>query len=66
MDIVKQTNPNECGVCVICSFIKHFYHHFDKLNVLDHANLTSDGLSVFDLEVLGQKYGLFLETYQLD
>jgi ABC-type bacteriocin/lantibiotic exporter with double-glycine peptidase domain len=66
MQITKQTNPNECGICAINSLVDHYYHHNDKNVILNEAKLTSDGLSIFNFEVLSQKFGLFAETYQLE
>jgi ABC-type bacteriocin/lantibiotic exporter with double-glycine peptidase domain len=66
MQITKQTNPNECGICVINSLVQHHYHICDKNTILNEAKLTPDGLSIFNFEVLAQKFGLFAETFQLE
>ncbi|GHU32812.1 hypothetical protein FACS1894166_06910 [Bacilli bacterium] len=65
MNITKQANPNECGVCVINSLVQHYYHIERKISILNDANMSTDGLSIFDFEVLAQKYGIFAESYQL-
>jgi ABC-type bacteriocin/lantibiotic exporter with double-glycine peptidase domain len=66
MEVTKQTNPNECGVCVISSLVKHFYHQDNKQVILNDANISGDGLSIFNFEHLAQQYGIFVETFQLD
>jgi ABC-type bacteriocin/lantibiotic exporter with double-glycine peptidase domain len=66
MRITKQSNPNECGVCVINSLVEHFYHKSIKLDILHNAKITSEGLSIFNFECLAQQYGIFVETFQLD
>jgi ABC-type bacteriocin/lantibiotic exporter with double-glycine peptidase domain len=66
MEITNQTNFNECGVCVITSLVKHFYHKADKQSVLNDAKITDSGISIFDFEYLAQQHGIFVETYQLN
>jgi ABC-type bacteriocin/lantibiotic exporter with double-glycine peptidase domain len=65
MEITNQSNPNECGVCVINSLVQHFYHKSDKLAILHSANITEEGLSIFNFEYLAQQYGIFVETFEL-
>lgn len=62
-----QKNYNDCGICVLQSLINHYHHHkisYDEL--LSQLNVTSDGISIFDLERIGLKYGLILESYQCE
>lgn len=66
MEITRQNSPNECGVCVINSFVKHFYNNSNKFEILNAANITEKGLSIFDFENLGQKFGLFIESYECE
>lgn len=66
MEITRQNSPNECGVCVINSFVKHFYNNSNKFEVLNAANISENGLSIFDFENLGQKFGLFIESYECE
>lgn len=66
MDIYKQKNLNECGVCVLSSLVEHFYHYKCRDEIMNDANLDEDGLSLFDFELLAQKYGIFAETYEMD
>lgn len=66
MEITRQNSPNECGVCVINSFVKHFYKTSNKFHILNSANITENGLSIFDFENLAQKFGLFVESYECE
>lgn len=66
MQVTKQQSQNECGVCVINSYVQHFYKHSDKTKILNSANINENGLSVFDFENLGAKFGLFIESYQCE
>jgi ABC-type bacteriocin/lantibiotic exporter with double-glycine peptidase domain len=65
MEVTNQTNPNECGICVINSLVHHFYRKSNKLAILNDANMTNEGLSIFNFEYLAQQYGIFVETFQL-
>ncbi len=64
MEITKQSSINECGVCVINSFVKHFYKYSSKEKILNEANISENGLSIYDFENLGQKFGLYIESYE--
>jgi ABC-type bacteriocin/lantibiotic exporter with double-glycine peptidase domain len=66
MEITKQTNSNECGICAITSLVKHFYTYADKNQILNQANLTENGLSIFNFELLAQRFGLLVDTYQME
>ncbi len=66
MEITRQNSPNECGICVINSFVKHFYNNSNKFEILNAANISENGLSIFDFENLGQKFGLFIESYECE
>jgi ABC-type bacteriocin/lantibiotic exporter with double-glycine peptidase domain len=65
MEITEQINSNECGICVINSFIKHYYKIDKKLELLNDANLKTDGLSLFDFEKLCLKNGLEAASYEI-
>jgi ABC-type bacteriocin/lantibiotic exporter with double-glycine peptidase domain len=65
MKITKQTNHNECGICVINSLVEYFYHRSNKIQILNKAKLSSDGLTIYDFETLSNEFGLNAETYQL-
>jgi ABC-type bacteriocin/lantibiotic exporter with double-glycine peptidase domain len=63
--ITKQINQNECGVCVLATLVHHFYRKEVKNQLLNEANITNTGLSIFDLESLGVKYGIHFDSYQM-
>jgi ABC-type bacteriocin/lantibiotic exporter with double-glycine peptidase domain len=60
-----QTNFNECGVCAISSYVEHFYNKNKKTEILDEANITRNGLSLYDFEILASKFGLDCHSYEL-
>ena len=65
MQITKQTNPNECGICVINSLILHYYKHSDKNKIFSEAVVTDKGLSIYEFETLCLNNGLQPSSYQL-
>jgi len=65
MEGTEQNNTNECGVCVISSLVKYFHKVDLKTKILDDANLKEDGLSIYDFEILGNKYGIHCEAFQM-
>ncbi len=67
MKVTNQINQNECGLCVLKSLIQHYHHKdipIEKL--LDESNMTSQGITLYDLETLADQYGLSLESYNAD
>ena len=67
MHITKQTNHNECGICVLTSLTKFFHkNNIDKISVLNQANVKEQGLSLFDFEILAQKLGINTDTYEME
>lgn len=66
MKVTKQNSINECGVCVINSFVNHYYKWSNKEKILNEANLDGNGLSIYDFENLGQKFGLYIESYECE
>jgi ABC-type bacteriocin/lantibiotic exporter with double-glycine peptidase domain len=67
MNITKQTNHNECGVCVLTSLTKFFHkNNVDKISILNQANIKDNGLSLFDFEMLAQKLGIYTEVYEME
>ncbi|MCQ3914581.1 MAG: cysteine peptidase family C39 domain-containing protein [Mycoplasmoidaceae bacterium] len=65
--IVNQTNEQECGVCALTSMYNHFYKDsLSKEQVLEHSHITENGMTIFDLESLGQQLGLECESYEID
>jgi ABC-type bacteriocin/lantibiotic exporter with double-glycine peptidase domain len=66
VEAYRQKSLNECGVCVLASLVEHFYNRKCKDEIMNEACINQDGLSLFDFEMLAQKYGIFAETYELD
>lgn len=66
MKITKQTNPIECGVCVINSLTNHFYHKNDKASLLDRAIITDNGMSLSSFELLALEAGIYAESFDCD
>lgn len=67
LKINHQTNENECGLCVIKSLVDYYHQkdiRFDE--ILNRCNLSRNGLSIEQLEDLGLKFGLMLESYECD
>lgn len=66
MDITLQEKNNECGVCVINTLNKYFFpdSNLKKEQILREAKLTRAGMSIYDLEILGSKFGIELDTYE--
>lgn len=66
--IVKQKYPNECGVCVLTSFHNYYFkdRQIEKSKVINIANLKKQGISIYDLEILGEKLNLILDTYECE
>lgn len=65
MKVTKQSNPNECGVCVINSLLHYFYRFDDKQAVLDYAQLHHQGLSLFEFESTCCHFRLSALSYEL-
>ena len=65
MQITKQTNSNECGMCVVNSLIQHYYKHSDKNKIVSDAVVTDKGLSIYGFETLCLNNGLEPLSYQL-
>lgn len=63
MYITKQINQKECGVCVLNTLINMFYHKNIKDTLIQEANITENGLNIYDFEVLGSKHGVHLESF---
>lgn len=65
--ITNQTNNNECACCVITSLYNYFYKSkIDKESILQEANLQKSGLSIFDFEVLAEKFNIGCESYNVE
>lgn len=64
MQITKQVNNNECGICILHSMIDYFHKKdIPHYELITKSNLTSDGLSIYDLEIIGLDYGLVFNSY---
>ncbi|ARQ36139.1 peptidase domain-containing ABC transporter [Mycoplasmoides pneumoniae] len=66
MKIIYQEQPNECGICVLGMLANEL--HEDKYahdELLEQINLPASGLSFFELETYGKKFGLEIASYQL-
>ena len=65
MRITKQTNSNECGMCVVNSLVQHYYKHSDKNKLVSDAVVSDKGLSIYEFETLCLNNGLEPLSYQL-
>ena len=66
MKIVSQNHFNECGICVANMLINHYQKtEVPKAELLSQCNLSRDGLTLLELELLCEKYGVKLDSYQL-
>lgn len=65
--IVEQKYKNECGLCVLTSFHNYFYPELQLTKELLYNNYSfnKNGMSIYELEVLGNKIGLELNSYEL-
>ncbi|AFQ03716.1 cysteine peptidase family C39 domain-containing protein [Mycoplasmoides genitalium] len=66
MKIIYQEQQNECGICVIgmlANAIHDEKYVHDEL--LEQINLPPNGLSLFEMESYGKKFGLEINSYQL-
>lgn len=67
MKIKKQEDIKDCGLIVLQAFYKGYYKKWLNINILKkHANYSKEGISVVNLEKLGTKFGLKLESFQGD
>ncbi|MGL4951913.1 MAG: cysteine peptidase family C39 domain-containing protein [Mycoplasma sp.] len=64
MEIIKQLNKFECGLCVLSSLIKH-HHNIDVKvgSLLNEVDISNGGISLYDMENVAYKYGLKLESF---
>ncbi|MCQ2956447.1 MAG: cysteine peptidase family C39 domain-containing protein [Mycoplasmoidaceae bacterium] len=66
INIVNQTNEQECGVCVLTALHNYFYKEsIDKEIVLDKSNISDGGMTIFDFESIGSQLGIECESYEL-
>ncbi|KEZ23925.1 cysteine peptidase family C39 domain-containing protein [Ureaplasma diversum] len=65
MKIVNQIINNECGICVLAMIINHYKKSkITKNELLAKANLSVNGISVFELERLANEYSLNASSYE--
>lgn len=66
MKIFYQINNNDCGIAVTQTLIRHFFkREISREELCQESNLREEGLSILDLELLNEKYGLKLESYSM-
>lgn len=67
MKVYPQNNENDCGISVTQSLIKHYYgKEIARDELCSKSNLSEEGLSILDLELLNQEYGIQLTAYEMD
>lgn len=66
--IIEQDYDNECGICALATMHNYFYPKdiINKSSLIEISNLTDKGLNLYDLEVIGNKINLNIETYELN
>jgi ABC-type bacteriocin/lantibiotic exporter with double-glycine peptidase domain len=65
MELTQQIHSNECGVCAINTLFKHYYKRDIKSKLLEEANITGNGLNIYDFELLCHKHGILTEVYSI-
>ena len=66
IEIINQTNEQECGVCALMALHNHFYKEsIGKEQVLEQSHISEEGMTIFDLEALGKQLGLECESYEV-
>ncbi|MGL4948693.1 MAG: cysteine peptidase family C39 domain-containing protein [Mycoplasma sp.] len=64
MEITKQNNRFECGLCVLSTLIKHYHgKEIGMHELLNQVDISNGGISLYDLENLSIKYNIKLESY---
>lgn len=68
INITQQTNKYECGVCVLTSLYNYYYHskQISKQQILDKASINENGLTIFDFEILANKFNLETDSYEIN
>lgn len=65
MQVILQETEKECGVCIVTMLANELHDQYvTREDVVEKANLTSAGLSLYDLESLASEFGVELETYE--
>ena len=67
INITKQTNEQECGVCVITTLANYFnkINVIKKQDVLEKAKISTSGLTIYDFEILAKKYDLEIDSFEV-
>ena len=68
INITQQTNKYECGVCVLTSLYNYYYHskQISKQQILDKASINENGLTIFNFEILANKFNLETDSYEIN
>lgn len=61
-----QMNNNDCGVCVLVSLINYFHKtNISYEQLLQESDLSKNGLTIYDLEIIANQHGINLESYNI-
>ena len=67
INITQQTNKYECGVCVLTTLYNYYYSkQISKQQILDKASIKENGLTIFDFEILANKFNLETDSYEIN
>lgn len=68
ISITQQTNKYECGVCVLTSLYNYYYRfsQITKQQILDKASIKEKGLTIFDFEIIANKFNLETDSYEIN
>ncbi len=67
MNIIYQEKDNECGACVVAMLANEINElEVERGDVVSKCLMKADGLTLFDLEELGLKFGLQIESYECE
>ena len=65
MTIKKQSDINECGLVIVQSLHKEFHsEHIDINELKRNSNLSEKGMTIANLILLGEKYGVKIEAFK--
>lgn len=66
LNIVIQTNEQECGVCALTALHNYFYKsNLSKEQALNNSVISDEGMTIFDFETLGHQLGIECESYEV-
>lgn len=67
MEIIYQENENECGPCIVGMLANEINDLcLERSDIIEHTILSNVGMNLFDLEELGLKFGLQIESYECE